>query len=122
MSTTLIPLNEREHATILAALRYFQAVTEVNGIPPSVAGHFVDNRALSPTEIDGLCQEITTPITPYWVNVGLSTYEVLNTELFSSYEEGHAHIAHLDDVSTIPVYLDQGDADDGYEEPDGDAP
>ena len=54
-NTTEATLSERELATVLAALRVWQA----NPVPPaSVAAHFEEYSPLSAAEIDELCERL----------------------------------------------------------------
>ncbi len=45
----------RETATILAALRYWQKALETTGTPP-ITEHFETETPLTPAEIDDLCE------------------------------------------------------------------
>ncbi len=47
----------RETATILAALRYWQKAHESSGAPP-ITEHFTEETPLTSTEIDDLCERI----------------------------------------------------------------
>jgi len=63
--TLSIRLSDRELATVLAALRYFQQDLATNDDPP-ISEHFEEVTPLTPDEIDDLCEKInrTEPGTP----------------------------------------------------------
>lgn len=52
------PIGEKQLATILAALRLWQADIDPNEIPVDFADFFADHPALSADEIDELCESL----------------------------------------------------------------
>ena len=53
-------LNERELATVLAALRHWQQHIQRTGTAVRDSSHFEDVEPLTPEEIDRLCQRLNT--------------------------------------------------------------
>jgi hypothetical protein len=53
-------MNDRELATVLAALRYWQTDLEQYGTDDLIdaAGHFAEHTPLTPDEIDELCERL----------------------------------------------------------------
>jgi hypothetical protein len=54
----MLPLTERELATILAALRLWQAANEYGEDLAAYAGHFAESSPFSSLEIDQLCERL----------------------------------------------------------------
>lgn len=67
--TTLYPITDRQLATVLAALRYWQrdlseGAEDSNDVPEGIidgAGHFTDHKPLTSDEIDELCESLNIP-------------------------------------------------------------
>ena len=55
MHDSLVRLTPRELATVLAALRLFQAQKQV---PGDLAGHFAEHAPLSNEEVNTLCEQL----------------------------------------------------------------
>jgi hypothetical protein len=51
-------MSERELATVLAALRYWQQDLNANDSPPIDGEHFAECEPLSSEEIDALCERL----------------------------------------------------------------
>ena len=55
--TDVVHLTDRQAATVLAALRFWQQNLGKDGLLP-IADHFEDEKPLTSTEIDRLCERI----------------------------------------------------------------
>lgn len=53
-------MTDRELATVLAALRYWQQDLEANDAPPISADFFAECEPLTSEEIDGLCERLNS--------------------------------------------------------------
>lgn len=66
--TTLVTLNDRELATVLASLRELQAVLHESGeVPQDLADHFEECECLSEQELDSLCERLNERNSPHCV-------------------------------------------------------
>jgi hypothetical protein len=61
MTTMTLPLTDREHATVLAALRFWQRMpSELSEPENDIATNGDEHAALTLEEIDALCERINT--------------------------------------------------------------
>ena len=119
---SLISISNKETATVLAALRYFQRVAGANGVPAVVRGHFDEHGPLSLEGIDELCERINIPPKLGYVLVDIDAEELVGRTIYPSATEADCDLdPQLDDVIAVPILYNLREQEDPEDQEVSDA-